>query len=361
MFYDWLETHSLTPASISLWHGLMHIANRSGWRSPLHISSSLIELRTGISRSTLKRERAKLVEAGLLVVEFGKGRGRTSYELRSLSSQLVVQFEPQNTENEFLPDESVQFAVQIEPQDEPQNVPNRILSDQAVQLTVHNEPQTVPPIIYKLNYTESNKEPTTNREQSSLLELPRCEGGRRSQKSEKEDSEKMEVAGEPAPSLSSSPERKEKSSGKKEKKVSSPHLDTDAILQTIEPPWSELMHTWLEYKRIRKESYRSEIGIRKCLTMLRNLSGGNLATAAAIIDQSIANNWAGLFELKQQAYTPRGQPTPNRGQSNSFGLPRCEGGRRSQPATGQHIGQIKQPETEEHKNRILEKFGKPKK
>lgn len=150
MFYDWLETHSLTPASISLWHGLMHIANRSGWRSPLHISSSLIELRTGISRSTLKRERAKLVEAGLLVVEFGKGRGRTSYELRSLSSQLVVQIElqgePQNTENKFLPDESGQFAVQIEPQDEPQNFPNRILSDQAVQLTVHNEPQTVPPI-----------------------------------------------------------------------------------------------------------------------------------------------------------------------------------------------------------------------
>lgn len=297
MFYDWLETHSLTPASISLWHGLMHIANRSGWRSPLHISSSLIELRTGISRSTLKRERAKLVEAGLLVVEFGKGRGRTSYELRSLSSHLVVQIEPQ-----------------LEPQDDPQVFQNGFASDESVQLTVHSEPQTVPPIIYKLNYTEINKE-----------------------NSEKESLEKMEVAGEPAPSLSTSPERKEKSSGKKEKKVPSPHLDTDTILQTIEPRWQELMHTWLEYKRIRKESYRSEIGIRKCLTMLRNLSGNNPATAAAIIDQSIANNWAGLFELKRQAYTSRGQP-----------------------ATGQHIGQIKQPETEEHKNRILEKFGKPK-
>lgn len=319
MFYDWLETHSLTPASISLWHGLMHIANRSGWRSPLHISSSLIELRTGISRSTLKRERTKLVEAGLLVVEFGKGRGRTSYELRSLSSQLVVQIEPQgesqNTENEFLPDESAQFAVQTEPQDEPQVFQNRFASDESVQVAVHSEPQTVPPIIYKLNYTESNKE-----------------------KSEKEDSGKMDVGADAPPSLYSSPDRKEKSSGKKEKKAPSPHVDTDTILQTIEPPWRELMHTWLEHKRLRKESYRSEIGIRKCLSMLRNLSGNNPATATAIIDQSIANNWAGLFELKRQAYTPRGQP-----------------------ATGQHIGQIKQPETEEHKNRILEKFGKPKK
>lgn len=319
MFYDWLETHSLTPASISLWHGLMHIANRSGWRSPLHISSSLIELRTGISRSTLKRERAKLVEAGLLVVEFGKGRGRTSYELRSLSSPLVVQIEPQgepqNTENEFLPDESVQFAVQTEPQDEPQSSQNGFVSDELVQLTVHSEPQTVPPIIYKLNYTEINKE-----------------------NSEKESLEKMEVAGEPASSLPPEKREKEKSCAKKEKERKAPPIDTDVILQTIEPPWQELMHTWLEYKRIRKESYRSEIGIRKCLTMLRNLSGGNPETAMAIIDQSIANNWAGLFELKRQAYTPRGQP-----------------------ALGQHIGQIKQPETEEHKNRILEKFGKPKK
>lgn len=294
MFYDWLETHSLTPASISLWHGLMHIANRSGWRSPLHILSSLIELRTDISHSTLKRERAKLVEAGLLVVEFGKGRGRTSYELRSLSSQLVVQ---------------------IEPQGEPQNIENEFLPDESVQVAVHSEPQTVPPIIYKLNYTEINKE-----------------------NSEKESLERMEVGAEAPPSLPPEKREKEKSSGKKEKKAPSPQSDTDAILQTIEPPWQELMHTWLEYKRIRKESYRSEIGIRKCLTMLRNLSGANPEIAAAIIDQSIANNWAGLFELKRQAYTPRGQP-----------------------ATGQHIGQIKQPETEEHKNRILEKFGKPKK
>lgn len=320
MFYDWLETHSLTPASISLWHGLMHIANRSGWRSPLHISSSLIELRTGISRSTLKRERAKLVEAGLLVVEFGKGRGRTSYELRSLSSQLVVQIEPQlepqSSEDDFSNDESTQFAVQIEPQDEPQNSQNGFVSDESVQLAVHSEPQTVPPIIYKLNYTESNKENSKKElthevsAEANSFDYAEQEGRRRSQKS----------------------------CAPKEKERKAPLIDTAAILQTIEPPWREMMHTWLEYKRLRKEIYRSEIGIRKCLTMLRNLSGNNPETATAIIDQSIANNWAGLFELKRQAYTPRGQP-----------------------AAGQHIGQIKQPETEEHKNRILEKFGKSKK
>ena len=290
LFYDWLETHQLTPASISLWHGLMFIANRSGWKSPLYISASLIEFRTGITRSTLKRERKKLVEAGLITVEFGKGRGRTSYRLRSLTEHFVAQIEPQN---------------------EPQTIKN----DETVHFAVHSEPQSVPPIIYKLNYTESNKE-----------------------KSEKESLEKMEVGGEPPPNLSPEEKKERKSCAKKKAKREAPHLDTEAILQTIEPPWREAMRTWLEYKRLRKESYKSEIGIRKCLTMLCNLSGGNPQTATAIIDLSIANNWAGLFELKRSAYTPRGQP-----------------------ATGQHIGQIKQPETEEQKNRILEKFGKSKK
>lgn len=293
LFYDWLETHQLTPASISLWHGLMFIANRSGWKSPLYISASLIEFRTGITRSTLKRERKKLVEAGLITVEFGKGRGRTSYRLRSLTEHFVAQIEPQN-----------------EPQQEPQPINN----DETVHFAVHSEPQSVPPIIHKLNYTESNKENI------------------------KESLGEMEVGAEAPPSLSLEKREKEKSCGKKEKEKKAPHLDTEAILQTIEPPWREVMRTWLEYKRLRKESYKSEIGVRKCLTMLRNLSGGNPQTAAAIIDQSIANNWAGLFELKRSVYTPRGQP-----------------------ATGQHIGQIKQPETEEQKNRILEKFGKSKK
>ncbi len=288
MFYDWLETHSLTPASITLWHGLMFIANRSGWKNPLPISLSVIESRTMIPRASIYRERERLREAGLIDFSTKGGKASCLYTIYSLSQQLESHGETQSAVNE----DRIQH---LESQSEKQNAT----------------------IIYKLNYTESNKE-----------------------KSEKEDSEKMEVGADAPPSLSPEEKKERKSCAKKKEKREAPQLDTNAILQTIEPPWRELMHTWLEYKRLRKESYRSEIGIRKCLTMLRNLSGNNLETAAAIIDQSMANNWAGLFELKRQAYTPRGQPLP---------------------ATGQHIGQIKQPETEEHKNRILEKFGKPKK
>ena len=299
MFYDWLETHSLTPAAITLWHGLMFIANRSGWKNPLPISLSTIESRTMIPRASIYRERERLRQAGLIDFATKGGKASCLYTIHSLSQHLESHTEKQSVANEDLASHGENL--------------NEVNGKHSQHLDSQSEKQNAT-IIYKLNYTESNKENI------------------------KESSGEMEVGGKPPPNLSPSPKRKEKSCGKKEKKAPVPQLDTEAILQTIEPPWREMMRTWLEYKRLRKESYKSEIGIRKCLTMLHNLSGGNPQTATAIIDQSIANNWAGLFELKRSVYTPRGQP-----------------------ATGQHIGQIKQPETEEQKNRILEKFGKSKK
>ena len=101
--------------------------------------------------------------------------------------------------------------------------------------------------------------------------------------------------------------------------------------------WEELLRVWLEYKRSRNQSYKSDLSVKKFLTMLRNLSGGDAATAQRIIDKSIANNWAGIFELKDEGRS-RGQP-PER------------------PATGQRIGQIKQPEDEARRQKLLDKFG----
>lgn len=106
-----------------------------------------------------------------------------------------------------------------------------------------------------------------------------------------------------------------------------PRLNQAQFLSTLDPAWREPMTVWLEYKRIRCESYRSESGARKCLSLLRSLSGEDPAVAAAIIDRSIANNWAGLFPL---------QP--------------------AQPARGQHPGQIIHPATDERTRRLLEKL-----
>ena len=66
LFYDWLETHHLSPSSIALWHGLMYVATRAGWEENLCVAISRIESRTQLSRSAIYRERKRLQEAGLL-------------------------------------------------------------------------------------------------------------------------------------------------------------------------------------------------------------------------------------------------------------------------------------------------------
>ncbi len=106
-------------------------------------------------------------------------------------------------------------------------------------------------------------------------------------------------------------------------------------MAALESPWKELMRIWLEYKRSRKETYASQMGANACLKKLKELSGGSPEVAQQIIEQSMASNWAGLFPVKSVPGT-RGHPVS--------------------PATGQRIGQIMQPETEEHRNSILQKF-----
>jgi hypothetical protein len=56
--------------------------------------------------------------------------------------------------------------------------------------------------------------------------------------------------------------------------------------------------TWLEYKRQRRESYKTQMSLEMCYRKLVELSGNNPDTALLIIQQSMANNWAGLFALK---------------------------------------------------------------
>jgi len=95
------------------------------------------------------------------------------------------------------------------------------------------------------------------------------------------------------------------------------------------------MLLWLEYKKARKDAYTAVSGVKMCLTKLKNMSGSDPRVAQEIIERSMANNWAGLFPLSGQS--SRGHPV-------------------DVPARGQRIGQILQPETEEHRNEILERF-----
>jgi hypothetical protein len=72
-----------------------------------------------------------------------------------------------------------------------------------------------------------------------------------------------------------------------------------------------LFDEWLEYKKQRKETYHSQLALDRMKTKLRNLSGNNIETARAIINEAMANNWAGFFALRANTTTPESKADRN--------------------------------------------------
>ncbi len=77
-------------------------------------------------------------------------------------------------------------------------------------------------------------------------------------------------------------------------------IDKDIVLSKDNNigDFDKVVLEWFAYKKERKESYKSERSKKAFITSLRNLSGNNANLARKIIEQSMANNWAGIFELK---------------------------------------------------------------
>jgi hypothetical protein len=63
--------------------------------------------------------------------------------------------------------------------------------------------------------------------------------------------------------------------------------------------YSPLIEKWLEYKKQRKESYVSQDSINLFEKKLMEYSNNDFEKAKKIIEQSMGNNWAGIFPLKE--------------------------------------------------------------
>ena len=67
----------------------------------------------------------------------------------------------------------------------------------------------------------------------------------------------------------------------------------------------EVMRDWLEYKKDNKQGYKNQRALKALYTKIINLSGGSVEKARAIIENSMANNYSGLFELREQYNQPQ--------------------------------------------------------
>jgi hypothetical protein len=78
--------------------------------------------------------------------------------------------------------------------------------------------------------------------------------------------------------------------------------DIYSLLKKVEFPENleEVIKTWLKYKSEKKQSYKEQ-GLKTFIKKLTEFSGGDPETAMQIIEQSMANNWAGIFELKTKS------------------------------------------------------------
>lgn len=69
------------------------------------------------------------------------------------------------------------------------------------------------------------------------------------------------------------------------------------IEKSVKEDFKPIMREWCQYKREKKQSYKPT-GLKTCYANLLKLSNDNPNTARQIVEQSMANNWAGLFSLK---------------------------------------------------------------
>ena len=71
----------------------------------------------------------------------------------------------------------------------------------------------------------------------------------------------------------------------------------------VEPDLQKPFEEWLKYKRIKKQMYKRQCDLELCYKKLKEYSGGDAKKATLIIEQSMTNNWNGLFELKTSTLT----------------------------------------------------------
>ena len=64
----------------------------------------------------------------------------------------------------------------------------------------------------------------------------------------------------------------------------------------------DALEQWLQYKQSRRQSYKSDKSILIFCKHLHELSGGNADIAMQVVEQSMANNWSGIFPLKNQPF-----------------------------------------------------------
>lgn len=309
-FNELLPSSRLSAPAIVMWYALMYLFSRSGWCHEMAVGMRSLEELTKLSRYTLARERRRLVGMGLIRYERRPGRRAGFYEIMPLSETILAQLKEQvSLQDATSPGgELLHGATKEGELLQGDTKRRRDLSHGATESAGVLQDATRRKVAIK----EKNKERYMDKDKHRVCNT----FSSFAPKNDAVPSARNVKVGKPKPARKT--------------------FDFRAWVASLEEPWRGLMGQWLDYKASRRESYKSESGAAKCLTMLRNMSGNDPRTAQSIIDRSIACNYAGIFPLKGGAPVAAGPA--------------------GAAQHGQRIGQIKQPESEERRQRLLERL-----
>ncbi|MBA2174838.1 DnaD domain protein [Halobacillus locisalis] len=80
-FYDQQEFNPLSASAITLWHGLMHVNNKSRWKKEFSAAMTVLCVKTGLSEAGVRKARKELVEKGCLTFQSRKGNQAPIYQI----------------------------------------------------------------------------------------------------------------------------------------------------------------------------------------------------------------------------------------------------------------------------------------
>ncbi len=156
-FYTWLESHPMPKNSIALWHALMAVNNKTGWKREFTVALGSLALRTGFSISELIKGRKILMKMGRIKSVQQGSRKCTIYTIYSFEEQGITE-SAENSNNSQKPSNRNTNRT-------PNRTPN---SSQKVSKRISKGYETG--YINKLNKTKLNKTISlSNDDKSSLV------------------------------------------------------------------------------------------------------------------------------------------------------------------------------------------------
>ncbi|MFD2924782.1 DnaD domain-containing protein [Halobacillus naozhouensis] len=89
-FYNQLEVNPLSGSANSLWHALLHINNKAGWKKEFTVAASVLCSKAGLSDGTFKRARNELKQKGYIIHKARGSNLSAVYEM--ISVQTIMDY-----------------------------------------------------------------------------------------------------------------------------------------------------------------------------------------------------------------------------------------------------------------------------